>query len=521
MTSFENQYQNHLYKKFFFSFKKVISKKISETRDKDTIAAVLPIPVDADTWSENRIIRYKLVQTTDTDNTFRLNETSGELVLLKELDYDRQRTYQFTIKATSRVHWTLDQPIDYTNPTLLNVTLHVVRDRLLVEFIDDLHFVNVNLEQDTAYQSRSVFYSKAYLINRKLLNEVRFRIDGLEVKKPSSLVRVKPSVTDKVIRIDRTDGRVYLNRTELTNEGFGVDDRLRVRIVANLYALTGAPLSADNEHENDKYLIDNSMTRLEIRLTNFNSSILMVLNNLDMKEIQLSYLNPNDARYISRTFGPIGFRPVVQDIIEPVITAATLRSQPFNLLMQFSNLTDVDNMNNFDSDEFVATLKKNSMRLGSSFEDKNVEFKAAIKSEHRQAGNDFYDLFDLTKPFYMSWMFWMLALIGMLLFVIMVMFVFCIKLNAKQARSTYNRNKSGLVIEYPPGVNPIFEDGVLKLDGKRPQKQQQQQQQQARKSPARKVSNGLSRVHPVDLLHASDFEDQEMEMRLDEISDEE
>jgi hypothetical protein len=451
-------------------FYEVITKKISETRDKDTIVAVLPIPVDTDTWPENRLIRYKLVQTTDKENTFRLNETSGEIVLLKELDFDHQRAYQFLIKATSRGNnWSLNQPIDFTDRTLLNVTLNVVRDKLLVEFIDDLHYVNVNLERDSLYQNRSVFYSKAYLVNRKLLNEVRFRIDGVEVKKPNSLVRVKPGVVDKVMRIDRMDGRVYINRSELVDAGFTVEDRLRVRIVANLYALTGAPLS-NTDHEIDKYLIDNSMTRLEIKLTNLNASILMVLNNLDMKEIQLSYLNPNDARYISRGFGPIGFRPVVQDIIEPVINAHTLRTQPFNLLMQFSNLSDVDNMNNFNSNQFLAVLKKNSLRLSNSFDDKNIEFKAAMKSGNRQEGNDFYDLFDLTRPFYMSWMFWMLALIGMLLFVIMVMFVFCIKLNAKQARSGYNKNgsrkksSSGLIIEYPPGVNPIFEDGVLKLE---------------------------------------------------------
>jgi DNA-directed RNA polymerase subunit E'/Rpb7 len=317
----------------------------------------------------------------------------------------------------------------------------------------------------TVYANRSVFYSKAYLINRRLHNEVRFRIDGVEVKKPNSLVAVRSLVASRVLRIDATDGRVFVNRTELAAQGFTIDDRIRVRVQANLYALTGAPLS-DNESDNDQYVIDNTMTRLEVHLTNYNASVLMILNNMDMKQIQTSYLNPSDGKYISRSFGAVGYRPVVQDVIEPSFAAASLRVQPYHLLVQFSNLSDSsDNVNTFDSAKFLAALKQSSLKVSSSLDDRNVEFKAA-RSVVRAEGSDFYDLFDLSRPFYMSWLFWVLAFIGFLLFVIMVMFVFCIKLSVKQKSRAAAKKKSGstsgLIVQYPPGVNPVFQDGLLR-----------------------------------------------------------
>jgi hypothetical protein len=77
---------------------------------------------------------------------------------------------------------------------------------------------------------------------------------------------------------------------------------------------------------------------------------------------------------------------------------------------------------------------------------------------------DPYDQFDYNKPFYTNWLFWLLAIIGLLLVLILVFFICCLKQTKKQQKEGRGRPNAGIVIEYPPNVNPlIYENGLISL----------------------------------------------------------
>ena len=366
---------------------------MSETADLDSTVLILPIPKDLDTWEENRQIRYHLVQGND-DDMFRLNETSGELVLLRELDARHQKQYELAIRASSRRGWLASQYLlTATDPSVIRVTLPVVTDKLLIQFVDHAYHVNISLfgnetEVSSAYRDKAIFDSNVYLLNRKPKNTVRYKLDGVETIKSNSFIKIKNKLAGKFVRVDKLDGRVYLNRSELISEGFAVGDSFRLSILANMYAKTTSSSDRkqqqqqqqqqqlqrddEDEDEDDDRIIENSVTRLTIKLTDHYSSFIMQLSGMSMREIRLSFLNPMDRKYIGRTFSSMGVKPIVQDIVRPAVVVGETREEVYNLLMQMNSRDEQFDRRTFDLDGFMSMLKNNSMKLDDYFDREQV-----------------------------------------------------------------------------------------------------------------------------------------------------
>ena len=116
------------------------------------------------------------------------------------------------------------------------------------------------------------------------------------------------------------------------------------------------------------------------------------------------------------------------------------------------------------------------------------------------------DLFAINQPFYASWLFWLMCIIGMLLFVILIMFVFCIKLTQKQnmLREVSRKKQQSSAIDHHRQIYQT--DLMMKIDAAA-----EKSSGLARKESRRKSS---TRLTPVDMLQASDYEDQELEMKV-------
>ena len=511
------------------------SQTVSETLELDSQIMILPETTDADRLPENRHLRFVVLRGNE-EGMFRLNETSGELVLLNELDVAKKDKYELVIKATSKrsvdlVGAKFDLE-DHADRSIMRLTLNVVRNKLLIEFVDKNYYANINLlDEDSKqssdaqknsqlYKDKAIFYSKSYLINRKLKNAVRFRLDSLEKDKSSTYVRVKDKIAHKLFRVDRADGKVYIDRRELINNGFSVGDSLRLNIIAELYASNNKQHNDDDEESDndDEDIIDNSLTHFTIRLTDQSYSFLMELKDVSLRDMLLTHLNPMSPKYVGRLFMSMGVKPTIHDLItvkNELAPRGQQQEKVKGLLMQITsrdNINGVERTAGFELDSFLDMLRNHSLKIDQYFEPDSVSFKkAAMKAVQVDRGNDW---FDFSRPFYHSWLFWLLFTIILLLFVILITFVFCVKLTVKKNKRGSSRKRSGIVVEYPPGVNPVYHNGGLyKLDknGKKTKKS--------------------SKVLPVDAeAHmynrkgfaefGDDFEDQELEMRISD-SDEE
>ena len=148
------------------------------------------------------------------------------------------------------------------------------------------------------------------------------------------------------------------------------------------------------------------------------------------------------------------------------------------------------------------------------------EFNSFIEREPTKNARriESFDTFD-SRPFYLNWLFWLLLIIGILLIIILIFFVCCIKLTRKQHKTN---KQTGIIIEYPPGVNPLYQDGVLNFNNKA-------DTSSARPIATKRHSNGngnsnktsKSKVLPVHLEQnmptiMMEYEDQELEMFVED-----
>lgn len=406
-----------------------MNKNVSETLSPESLVTILPIPNDIDSWAENKIIRYKILSGNE-ENTFRLNDTTGEIFLANELDTRRQSKYKLVIKASSRANWHLSK--DEQDHSVLNLHLRVVADKLLIEFTQSRYFIDFNLLQDQdptyAHKNRSLFYSRAHMINRKPRNPLRYRVASVEVSKLNSMQQVPKQIVDKVIQVDQMDGRLFINATQLEANGFVLGDSIIINLIANLYAKTGGSETSQLSESN---IIENSLTRLVVNLTDEHNSILMGIHGVEMRDMFLSYLNPMSKEYIERKFGSMGVRSMVQDLI-----VDDKKNLNYSILMQVTSrgISAQDQPTlNLELDTFMAFLKNNSMRIDNFLDQDTVSLKnSAVKSSLKMPDNSDTEWF--SSPFYSSWLFWLLFVICLLLIVILIMIVFCIKLAKKQTK---------------------------------------------------------------------------------------
>lgn len=435
---------------------------MSENLEPGSIITVLPIARDRDTLPENTMVRYYITNSLE-DGKFRLNETTGELILVDELERKEKNFYEFNIRATSKnYHEMLQTQAKENELSILVLKLNVVKDKLFIEFDEQNYYVSVqlneeqtkdaehvqykfeNLETKTSSKSlvnndlikkSAIFYSKSHLIKRKLKRNVKFNIEMLQIirsnekiatKMPLSLVnRLNHSHVDEYLNsseyfsrmnhlfsIDEVNGKIYANRDFMRKEGYQTGDR---------FVLTVSALSI-NMYSDET---ENTLTQLTVRLTDKDYSFIMPLKRVDVQEILFECLNPLKAKYIPRILEADGVKIAIQDLvpIKSLLTGETSH----NLVLQVEAKQEHKTL---DLDLFVNLWKNYSIsnRFFNEFNGGLIDRRPVSNARMGQP----FDLYDLSRPFYLSWLFWLLAIIGILLIVILIFFVFCIKITRKQ-----------------------------------------------------------------------------------------
>ena len=261
---------------------------------------------------------------------------------------------------------------------------------------------------------------------------------------------------------------------------------------------------------------ENTLTHLSIRITEKDYSFIMPINkDLQKEDIVFNYLNPLRTNYIPRVLETDGVKLSIQDLIalkvSPPNDFSSEEKEPkkrFDLIFQVDNKMDHNQVN---LDLFV--------NLWKNYSASNIflnEFSDLVEREPQDARrvlDQSLDGFD-SRPFYFNWLFWLLCIIGILLVIILIFFFCCIKLTRKQSKKS---KKTGIVIEYPRGLNPTYQDGVINFN---------QEDQQAVSKPARRSNNqksSRSKIVPVHLEQNipcafKEYEDQELEMFVDDDS---
>jgi hypothetical protein len=483
--------------------------------------AVLPIAVDRDSEPANTKIRYYILSGNE-ENKFKLDEVTGDLVLNDEIEIQIKSTYELLVKATSRSQFVFGN-VDLNNSTVLGQDKSVIRvvvnflpKEMTIEFDQPKYFVSVqthpdsmntssifkefnfdrsnsrSLKMDESYLNRlqksSIFYSRAHLKQRKLKRTLEFNVEMLQILRANQKSAQKLSIdliksvdshqtesereTDEkhLFFINKNNGKVYLNRLRLTD--FQVGDKFILSI------------SAISRSKLDSSIEDNTITELHLRLTqqDFNF-ILSIKGNLD--KMIFNYLNPLHNEYIARIIEADGVRIAVQDLVEKKAQSE------YDLVLQLSSNIDHEQAELKSFIEFWKNFSASNAYL------KNFNFidKQPVPNAVHINPEDMYE----STPFYYNWLFWLLSLISVLLIIILIIFVICIKLTKKD-----KKKNPGIIIEYPPGINPIYQNGVLKLNNNN-------------------KSVKKSRVTPVSLEQSLplNYEEQVLEMDLPEDEEEE
>ena len=225
-------------------------RNISEILDIGSTVTFLPFAHDRDALPQNTVIRYKIISGNE-EKKFELNEKTGELTLIDELERSLSHSYVLRIRATSKQSLSVDDLIKEEKKNLnlkshLKVVLNIVKDKLFIEFEEKNYYVSVqqqqqlldqqtnnpeakpllskmnlkqfqlkNLNEDPLVntqptetikklESASIFFIRSHLKQRKLKRKIRFSIDMLQlirydeniaIKLPNELSRVfEPSM---------------------------------------------------------------------------------------------------------------------------------------------------------------------------------------------------------------------------------------------------------------------------------------------------------------------------------------
>ena len=347
------------------------TRNVSDTLEKSSTIAVLPLALDRDTYEQNIRVKYYLVDG-NHDNKFELNETSGELILIDELDYKVVNKYELTIRATSRYTHTEVKAMSGSENerSVIKVILNIVPDKLVIEFDEQQYYVSLqantsqlssemlmhsinmrklsteigsaanpnfsdvsHLSYDESYMKRmqqsdlAIFFARAHLKQRKLKRLVKFSVDMLQLIRYNEQSAVKLPSTSLVQVVDlQQAGSLDLIKSEQGHFLFSVDVNTG-KIFANKRMLLKA-----NYHVGDRFIItiaavcqtaleinvddENTLTHLTVRLTDKDYSFIMPINKkFKHDDIVLNYLNPLRTNYIPRVLETDGVKLSVQDLI--------------------------------------------------------------------------------------------------------------------------------------------------------------------------------------------------------------
>ena len=147
-----------------------LDKQLADNLEVDSTVLVLPIALDRDTLAQNVRVTYHIVSGNEQAK-FELNETSGEIRLVDELDRKHTDAYSLLVRATSRRYTQPPTPLltastTATNATtsnnemitdrsLIRVNLNVVPDRLFIEFDEQNYFVSYKLPSSPNHNKSS------------------------------------------------------------------------------------------------------------------------------------------------------------------------------------------------------------------------------------------------------------------------------------------------------------------------------------------------------------------------------
>ncbi len=269
---------------------------------------------------------------------------------------------------------------------------------------------------------------------------------------------------------------------------------------------------------------ENTLTHLSVRITEKDYSFIMPINEkLKQEEVIFNYLNPLRANYVPRVLETDGVKLSIQDLVISKLPRHNQKSKfasmdyeanepetkVFDLIFQVDNKADHKQVN---LDSFANIWKNFSVSNFFSSDLNSLIEREPVKDARHIQDLDGFE----TRPFYLNWLFWLLCIIGILLIIILIFFVCCIKLTRKQSK--YNNKQSGIVIEYPQCLNPVYRDG--KLNFKQASEDEGSQNVYHTKT---KTKSSRSKILPVHLEPnphnlVQEYEDQELEMFLDDDS---
>lgn len=430
---------------------------VSENLDIGSLVTVLPLAFDRDSLPENNQIKYFIIEG-KADGKFSLNETTGEIYLMDELERKERDIYDLVIQATSKDQ--IGPNVHLDDKSTLRVQLIVVKDKLFIEFDEQEYYLSVQLEDSdqnlnttekrmykfedlknqqssqlsmdmNAFRKSAIFYAKSHLIKRKIKRVVKFRIEMLQIirnnekiltKLPNHLVShsnhsqiqqmLESNFDPKLFTIDQINGKVYINKEFAQKENYQIGDRF----VLTLSAWSPSQYSDETE---------NTITQLTIRLTDKDYSFIMPLKSHDLEDIMFHSLNPLRPKYIPRILQADGVKVAIQDLL--AIKSSGSESTKYSLVIQVEAKQEQKTL---DLELFLKIWKNYSPSRAFMNEFEH----GFIDPRPLRTRADDTDIFSIYKPFYSSWLFWLLFFIGCLLVIILIFFVFCLRQNHKQQK---------------------------------------------------------------------------------------
>jgi protocadherin-16/23 len=346
---------------------------------------------DRDSLTKNTMIRY-LILSGNEEKMFDLNEKTGELKLIDELERSLQNVYELKLRATSKPGLSANDfstETELKSKSHLKMVLNIVKDKLFIKFERDFYYISVqypsrsamdassspnlkqfslkNLNDDLntpiisnqttsienlkKLQSSACFFSRAHLQQRKLKRKIRFSIDMLQlvrynenipIKLPNELVN---SFSSNIKQIGRTIlnnanrlSSLLENRTSL----FDIDS-LSGKVYINrdlisksdyqigdkfILSLTATAYAANSTSVLNAY--ESTVTHLTVRLTERDYSIIMRIRN-SLNFILVNYLNPLKENYIPLLLAADGMKLSIQDLAPSKLVDPTIISIPNNI----------------------------------------------------------------------------------------------------------------------------------------------------------------------------------------------
>lgn len=400
-------------------------RNISDILDIGSTISFIPLALDRDTLAANTAIRYRIISGNE-ENKFSLDEQTGELKLIDELERTITQSYELKIRATSR-RSTLDDSIGENNENMyqkshIKVVVNVVKDKLFIEFEESNYYVSVQQESEIdpsklgfssqltnlkqfklnsinedfskptinsqsteilkKLQSSSIFFSRTHLKQRKLKRKIRFSLEMIQlvryeenivIRLPADLINTFDPINDHTILNHVAQSHLLPNRTTLFDiDSFTGKVYMNKDLVTKLdhkigdkfiLSIVATSYAANSSNVLNSY--ENTLTHLTVRLTERDYSFVVSIKN-SLNNILLRHLNPLKEKYIPRLLEADGVKISIQDLVPSRLT------QSLNLINNdMSTLNDSNQQSN---------LYDLVMQVGTSSDHKQIDLDLFVNS---------------------------------------------------------------------------------------------------------------------------------------------